>query len=155
MTISDKELLYKLKLWCDRQERCHSELRTKLFKEGVYGSQIDEFIAELVMENYINETRFSEAYVSGKFRIKKWGRVKILQQLKLKQVSDSCIKDGMKVISEEEYQDTICSLIEKKKRAYKSEKNPYLLKSKIAKYIMGRGFEGDLVWKQLNEEIST
>lgn len=155
MTNSDKELLYKMKLWCDRQERCHSELKAKLYKEGLYGSQVDEFLAELITENYINETRFSEAYVSGKFRIKKWGRTKILQQLKLKQVSDFCIKEGLRVINEEDYELTVSQLIEKKLHSYRAEKNPYVLKSKVAKYIMSRGFEGDLVWRLLNDALKT
>ncbi len=155
MTLSDQELLYKLKLWCDRQERCHSELRTKLFKEGVYGVRVDQFVAELISENYINESRFSSAYVSGKFRIKRWGRNKIVQSLKLKRVSEYCISIGLKEIDLEEYNTTITSLIEKKLRDYKSEKNPYVLKSKVAKYLMARGFEGELVWRQLNGMIKT
>ena len=142
-----------MKLWCDRQERCHSEVRTKLYKEGVYTDQIDVFIAELISQNYLNETRFAQAFVSGKFRIKKWGRIKILQQLKLKGVSAYCIKEGLKEVNEKEYLSTIATLIEKKLRDYRSEKNTYVLKSKVAKYIMSRGFEGDLVWSMLNEQV--
>jgi regulatory protein len=155
MTNSERELLYKMKLWCDRQERCHSELRTKLYNESLYGSEVEWFIAELISQNYINETRFSQAYVSGKFRIKRWGRVKIIQNLKLKQVSPYCIKEGLKEIDEEEYSKTIATLIEKKQHDYRKEKNPYLLKNKIAKYVMSRGFEGDLVWSQVNEFLKT
>ncbi len=155
MTISEKELLHKMKLWCDRQERCHSELRTKLYKEGLYGNQVEEFIAMLISENYINESRFAQAYVSGKFRIKRWGRNKITQQLNLKRVSPYCIKEGLKEIDEEEYEKTVSQLIDKKKHDYRSEKNPYLLKNKIAKYVMTRGFEGDLVWNLLNKKIPT
>ncbi|MFK7757134.1 MAG: regulatory protein RecX [Flavobacteriales bacterium] len=155
MTLSDKELLYKLKLWCDRQERCHSELRTKLYKEGVYGEQVDQFVAELISENYINESRFAAAYVSGKFRIKRWGRNKIIQNLKMKRVSEYCIKIGLKEIDEEAYETTIATLIEKKLRDYRAEKNPYALKSKVAKYIMTRGFEGELVWDKLNKVVKT
>lgn len=155
MTSSEREILYKMKLWCDRQERCHSELRTKLYSESLYGSQVEMLIAELISQNYINETRFAQAYVSGKFRIKRWGRVKIRQNLKLKQVSLYCIKEGLKEIDEQEYAKTIIRLIEKKKHDYRKEKNPYLLKNKIAKYVMSKGFEGDLVWNRVNESLKT
>jgi len=155
MTLSDKELLYKLKLWCDRQERCHSELRTKLYKEGVYGEKVGQFVAELISQNYINESRFAEAYFSGKFRIKKWGRNKIIQNLKMKQVSEYCIKIGAKEIDPEEYHKTISTLIEKKLNDYKAEKNKYVLKNKVVKYLMSRGFEAELVWSQINEVVKT
>ncbi len=155
MTSSEREILYKMKLWCDRQERCHSELRTKLYSESLYGSQVEMLIAELISQNYINETRFAQAYVSGKFRIKRWGRVKIRQNLKLKQVSPYCIQEGLKEIDEQDYAQTIIRLIEKKQHDYRKEKNPYLLKNKIAKYVMNRGFEGDLVWNRVNECLNT
>lgn len=155
MTNSEKELLYKMKLWCDRQERCHSELRTKLYGEGLYGAEVEGFISELISQNYINETRFAQAYVSGKFRIKRWGRIKILQNLRLKQVSVYCIKEGLKEIDEDEYIQTIAALIQKKHYDYRAEKNPYILKNKIAKYVMSRGFEGNLVWTQLNDILKT
>tara|TARA_B100000768_G_scaffold84455_1_gene79840 strand:- start:6654 stop:6998 length:345 start_codon:yes stop_codon:yes gene_type:complete len=112
-------------------------------------------IAELISQNYINETRFAQAYVSGKFRIKRWGRVKIRQNLKLKQVSPYCIQEGLKEIDEQDYAQTIIRLIEKKQHDYRKEKNPYLLKNKIAKYVMNRGFEGDLVWNRVNECLNT
>ena len=155
MTSSEREILYKMKLWCDRQERCHSELRTKLYSESLYGSQVEMLIAELISQNYINETRFAQAYVSGKFRIKRWGRVKIRQNLKLKQVSPYGIQEGLNEIDEQDYAQTIIRLIEKKQHDYRKEKNPYLLKNKIAKYVMNRGFEGDLVWNRVNECLNT
>ena len=149
------QILQKLKAWCDRQERCHKELREKLWKEKIYGDWAEEYIAELIIGNYINETRFSQAYVSGKFRIKKWGRNKIIQNLKQKNISKPCISEGLKEIDEEEYLETLNHILEKKTYDYRSEKNTYSLKNKIAKYAMSRGFEGDLVWKQLNVLMKT
>jgi len=149
------QILLKLKGWCDRQERCQKELREKLWKEKIYGDWAEEYIAELIVGNYINETRFSQAFVSGKFRIKKWGKNKIIQHLKLKSISKPCIKEGLKEIDEEEYLSTLKYILERKKHDYRSEKNPFKLKSKIAKYAMSRGYEGDLVWNQLNILIKT
>jgi len=148
-------LLLKLKGWCDRQERCHQELREKLRKEKVYGEMAEAYIATLITENYLNESRFSRAYVSGKFRIKRWGRTKIVQELKRKRISDYCIKEGLTEIDEEEYVQTLQGILSRKSEDYKKEKNLYALKSKIAKYAMNRGYEGDLVWKELNNLIKT
>jgi len=155
MAFPDKELIHKLKLWCDRQERCHYDLKNKLYKEEVPYRDMEQYTALLISENYLNETRFSQAYVSGKFRIKRWGRNKIVQELKLRRISAYDIKKGLKEIDEEEYDKTIATLIEKKLHDYRSEKNPYVLKSKVAKFLMTRGFEGELVWSQLNEAVRT
>lgn len=151
MTISEKEILSKMKAWCDRQERCHAEVRQKLWDIKAYGETADLIIAELISQNYLNETRFAQAYVSGKFRIKRWGRTKILRELKLRKISDYDIKIGLKEIDEEEYEKTIATLIEKKKTDYRKEKNPYVLKSKVSKYLISRGFEPQLVWEQLRD----
>ncbi len=149
------QILIKLKGWCDRQERCQKELREKLWKEKIHGDWAEEYIAELIIGNYLNETRFSQAYVSGKFRIKKWGRNKIVQHLKQKNISKPCILEGLKEIDEEEYIATLKHILERKQQAYSSEKNIYALKNKIAKYAMSRGFEGDLVWMHLNVLVKT
>ena len=155
MNFLNPKLLLKLKSWCDRQERCHSELREKLRKEKIYGQSAEEYIATLISENYINESRFAQAFVSGKFRIKNWGRNKIIQHLKSKRISEYCIKEGLLEIEEKEYLEILKKVLKKKIRDYQSEKNPYLLKNKVAKYTMSRGFEGDLVWKHLNQLVKT
>src|SRR5688572_5536586 len=102
-TYSFLEAKQKIEAFCAYQERCDFEVRQKLFSWGLFQEDVDALISDLITHNFLNEQRFAEAYVSGKFRIKKWGRVKIRQQLKLRKISEYSIKKGMQVIDDEEY----------------------------------------------------
>ena len=93
--LTKEQALQKIKHYCAYQERCHNEVKEKLYNLGVWKKEHDEIIATLIEENYLNEERFAIAFAGGRFRIKKWGRVKIKYELKQKQVSDYCIKKSI------------------------------------------------------------
>ena len=142
--LTKEQALQKLKHYCAYQERCHSEVKEKLYSLGVWRKDHDEITATLIEENYLNEERFAIAFAGGKWRIKHWGRVKIKYELKQKQVGDYCIKKALKQIDEEEYMKLLSKLAKKKYAALKSEQ--YLVrKKKTMDYLVGRGFEGELV----------
>lgn len=126
-------------------------MKEKLYSLGVWKKDHDEIIASLIEENYLNEERFAVAFAGGKWRIKQWGRVKIKYELKLKQVSDYCIKKALKQIDEEEYLAVLSKLAKEKYAALKNEQ--YLVrKKKVMDYLMGRGFEMELIRKVLEKE---
>jgi regulatory protein len=108
--LTKEQALQKLKHYCAYQERCHSEVKEKLYSLGVWKKDHDEIIASLIEENYLNEVRFAIAYAGGKLRVKQWGRVKIRYELKQKQVSDYCIKKALKQIHEEAYMAVLIQL---------------------------------------------
>lgn len=142
--LTKEQALQKLKHYCAYQERCHSEVKEKLYSLGVWKKDHDEIIAALIEENYLNEERFALAFAGGKWRIKQWGRVKIKYELKQKQVSDYSIKKALKQIDEEEYIKLLNKLAKEKYAALKSEQ--YLVrKKKTMDYLIGRGFEIELV----------
>ena len=142
--LTKEQALQKLKHYCAYQERCHSEVREKLFALGVRMKDHDEIIAKLIEENYLNEERFAIAFAGGRFRIKQWGRVKIKYELKQKQVSDYSIKKALKQIDEDEYLEILKKLAKQKYDSLKSDQ--YLVRrKKTMDYLMQRGFEGDLV----------
>ena len=114
--LTKEQALQKLKHYCAYQERCHNDVKEKLYKLGVWKKEHDEIIAALIEENYLNEERFAIAYAGGKFRINSWGRVKIKYALKQKQVSEYCIKKAMKQISEEDYMKLLNKLAKEKTR---------------------------------------
>ncbi len=143
------ETVQRIKQWCDLQERAQQEVRDKLYQWGIHRNEVESVIAELISGNYLNEERFARAYVSGKFRIKRWGRNKIVHSLKYKQISSYCIRLGLREIDEDEYSRVIHDLIEKKSNQVKST-NPLQHRHKIAAYLVQRGYEPDLVWQQLN-----
>jgi len=139
-----EQALQKLKHYCAYQERCHSEVKEKLYSLGVWKKDHDGIISTLIEENYLNEERFAMAYAGGKWRVKRWGRVRIKYELKQKQVSEYCIKKALKQIDEEEYLQVLNEMAEAKYSSLKSDQ--YLVrKKKTIDYLVNRGFEMSLV----------
>ncbi len=143
-----QQALLKMANYCAYQERCHFETKNKLAEFGIYYENADQILAELITQNYLNEERFAKAYAGGKFRIKKWGRNKIKQELKQKHVSDYCILQGLKEIDGDDYMATLKKeAIEKYEKL--KEKNVLIKRNKTAHYLISRGFESNLVWDVL------
>ncbi|MCR9065538.1 MAG: RecX family transcriptional regulator [Cytophagales bacterium] len=145
----DKQILLKACNFCAYQERTQDEVRQKLKDWKVFDHEAEDVIAELITENFINEERFAKTYAGSKFRVKKWGRNKILGELKRRGLSDYCISSGMKEIDAEEYFLVLQALLHKKLHSLRSETNEFVKKKKAADYAMRKGFEGDLVWDVL------
>ena len=142
--LTKEQALQKLKHYCAYQERCHSEVKDKLYKLGVWKKEHDEIIATLIEENYLNEERFAIAFAGGKFRVKQWGRIKIKYELKQKQVSEYCIKKALKEIEEDDYLKVLNKLAKEKYASLKGEQ--YLVrKKKTMNFLIGKGFEIELV----------
>ena len=138
--------------YCAYQERCHQEVKRKLYDYGLKTFEIDELIADLIQSNYLNEERFARSFARGKSKVKKWGRNKILSELRLRKISDYCIRKAMTEIDDDLYSETLRALIEKKNREYKS-KNEFEQRAKIARFLMGKGYESDLVWEAVKELV--
>lgn len=138
--------LQKMQRYCAFQERCHSEVRQKLIEISVYGDTLEEIIAELIADNYLNEERFARAYTRGKFRTKSWGRNRIQQELKMRRVSDYCIRKGMEEIDEEDYLATLEKIISKKLEELRGE-DQFTAQQKAAQYAMRKGYESELIWR--------
>lgn len=148
--ITHIEALEKARSFCAYQERCQKEVVAKLRSFKLNTDEMDYVLLLLLQGNYLNEERFARAYVSGKYRIKKWGRKKIKLKLKEKQVSDTCIKLGFEEIDHEEYFDNLVYVATRKLEASK-EKKDYQKKLKVASYLYGRGYESELIWEVLND----
>ena len=143
--LSKEQALPKIKQYCTYQERCHAEVKEKLYAFGLYKKDVEQLISQLIEENYLNEERFAIQYAGGKFRMNQWGRVKIKYALKQKQVSDYCIKKALKEINESDYKKTLQKLAEKKLKTLKGEKNIFIKKRKLQDYLLQKGYEGELV----------
>lgn len=147
---SKEEAFQKAKQFCAYQERCHSEVKDKLFSLGMNNKEVDELLSELISANYLNEERFAIQFAGGKFRIKQWGRVKIKYALKQKQVSEYCIKKALKEIDENEYTRTAQKLFEQKLKMLKTEKNIFIKKRKLQDHLLQKGFETSMISKLIN-----
>ena len=150
--ITDPHLaLIKMQSWCAYQERCQQDARNKLYELGLWTEAVENIIVKLIEENFLNEERFATSFARGKFVIKKWGRIKIKQELKQKRVGDYCLKKAMKQIDESEYINTLKKLIESKRKLIK-EPNKIKLQYKLMNYALSKGYEKDLVFDVLNKK---
>ncbi|MBW8049370.1 MAG: RecX family transcriptional regulator [Cytophagales bacterium] len=143
-----KQALLKITAWCARREHTKQEARDKLYLFGLQNSQVEEIIDGLVKDDFINEKRFVKAYVNDKFRLNKWGKIKIENGLKLKGISSELINKGLKHIDEKEYLNALAELIDKKKE---KEPGAYPMLNKLVRFAISRGFEAELVWEKVKK----
>jgi regulatory protein len=140
------EALVKAASFCAYQERTQREVREKLHGWGVDTDTTEEVIAELISQNYLSEERFAKAYAGGKFRVKQWGRLKIRYELKMRGLSDYVIMKGLAEIPDQDYEETIEDLLQKKLRELRSQ--PSLVqKQKATRFVIGKGFEAEEVFR--------
>ena len=146
-----QQALPKAKHYCAYQERCHREVKDKLYSFGLNTKEVDQILSTLIEENYLNEERFAIQFAGGHFRTKHWGRVKISYALKQKQVSAYCIKKALKQIDEDAYLKTLEKLFEDKLKTLRSEKNIFIKKRKLQDNLMQKGYETDLIREMMSK----
>lgn len=134
--------------YCAYRERTQREVREKLHSYGIYGDDAEYLISELITEGFINEERFAKAYAGGKFRMKKWGRLKIKHGLEQHGLTLHSVNKGLASIDEQDYKETLELLMNKKWGRVKTE-DPFVRKHQTAKFLIGKGYEPALVWELL------
>jgi len=140
----------KIQAYCAYQERCHMEVTMKLKSWGLIQEAIDLLIIELIQFNFLNEERYARSFARGKFRIKKWGKLKIRMALKKRDINFKCIDLSMLEIDDKTYFNTLKELLQKKNETVK-ETNSYKRKMKLTSYLVSRGYEYDLIHDALVE----
>ncbi len=150
--LTPNQAMLKAQGTCAYQERCQQEMRDKLYDWGLHSIEVENIIAQLISDNFLNEERFAIAFAGGKFRIKKWGRVKIKLELKKRKISDYCIRKALQQIDDRDYLRTIRELIAKKGKEIKGGKEN-IRNYKIARFVASRGFEQDVVWEVMKGEM--
>jgi regulatory protein len=145
----------KLEALCAYQERCQFELEQKLISWGFKEEDRNALLADLITNRFLDEERFAIAFVSGKYRIKLWGRIKIRSHMKLKRISEHSIKKGLSQIDPDEYWETVLQLAEKKLADLGSPEDRWQQKVKIIRYLQSRGFEMDLSQDAADQVLST
>lgn len=153
-SLTAEQVKQKALRYCAYQERSHQEVKNKLYELGLRSSEVDEMLSYLIVEGFLNEERFAKAFAGGKFRVKKWGRMKIVHALESKGLTKNCIRIGLKEIEEADYLNTLEELL-KTKISELSESNTFVLRDKVSKYAIQKGFEPDLVWDTLKAILPT
>ena len=143
------EAVKALEHYCVYQDRCHQEVERKLSQMRLIPEIIEHTITHLIAENFLNETRFSQSYARGKFRIKKWGKIRIAKELKSRNITEYNIKIALKEIDEEAYLTTLEELVTKKSAATQ-EASPFKKKKKIVDSLLRQGY----AYKDINDVFS-
>lgn len=138
--------------YCAYQERCHMEVTTKLKQMGMIDDAIDQIIPHLLQHNFLNETRFAKVFAGGKFRIKQWGKVRIVRELKMRGLNKRTIDIGLAEIPDVDYMETFNTL-SRKRNDQLTEDNIYKRRKKLADYLLYRGWESHLVYAKAKELI--
>ncbi|CAD0000417.1 regulatory protein RecX [Flavobacterium chungangense] len=148
MTI--KEALQKLEHFCAYQDRCHDEVVTKLHSLKMSSDETDIIIVKLIEDNFLNETRFACSFARGKHRIKNWGKIRIVNELKIRHISTTNINLALKEITPDEYEATFNQVSE---RFWENltETNSLKRRKKFCDYMLRRGYESNLVYDKMKE----
>ena len=142
----------KILHYCAYQERSHQEVKSKLYSMGLHLSDVDELLSYLLTEGFLNEERFAKTYAGGKFRLKKWGKIKIEHALESKGLTKNCIRLGLKEIEEDEYEKTLIELLNSKMKTIE-DSNAYSLRDRLSKFALQKGYEPELTWRLLRALI--
>ena len=154
--LTKEQALQKIKHYCSYQERCHREVKDKLYSFGLRKNEVEELVSQLIENNYLNEERFAIQFAGGKFRMKQWGRKKIQYELQQKGVSSFIIKIALKELEEAKYRETLQKLAATKWKALQDE-NKLVRQSKTNAYLLQKGYEQGMisnVLKNLNTSVS-
>jgi len=145
-----EQALQKIKQYCTYQERCHKEVKEKLYSYGLHKSDTEKIVADLIENDFLNEERFAIQFAGGKFRMKQWGRKKIQYELQQKGVNTYSIKVALKELDQSDYAETLHKLASVKWESLATEHH-LTRQAKTQAYLMQKGFEPELISKAIKE----
>lgn len=142
------EAIQKLEHFCAYQERCHDEVITKLRLMNMIPEAVDVVVVHLIENNFLNEERFACSFARGKHRIKFWGKIRIINELKFRHISKFNIDRGLKEISQNEYLETFHKLSETHWSSMR-ETNRLKKRKKFCDFMLRKGFESNLIYEKV------
>ena len=148
-----QEIQQKIAQYCVYQDRCHKEVEEKIKSFDLIPEAREMILLNLMKDNFLNEERFAKSFARGKFRIKHWGKNRIVNELKMRDISPYNIKTALKEIDDKEYINTIYKITKNRNNVI-SESNPYKRKKKLIDFLLRKGFETDLIFKTIDDVLS-
>lgn len=153
MKENDKNEVYKrMAALCSRSEQCSVDIHRKITASGLTDEEADEIIGKLKAEKFINDDRYTKSYVSDKFRLNKWGKVKIRHFLRMKGLPDDVIQRELEAIDEDKYRKVLLKTMKDKARTLK-KKPKFEKMGQIIRFAQNRGFEPELIHRYLHEVV--
>lgn len=148
--LTKEQALTKIKFYCGYQERCHAEVKEKLYTYGIRKAEVEEIVSVLIESNYLNEERFATQFAGGKFRMKHWGRKKIQYELQQKKIGSFIIKMALKEIKKKDYIETLQKLAQTKWKSLEGESS-ITRQAKTTAYLLQKGYEQNLISATLHD----
>lgn len=145
-----RQALLKAASFCAYQERTRKEVHQKLADWGIERANADGIVAELEEQKYLNEERFARVFAGSKFRQKKWGRLKIKQEMKMRGLPNDLIQMGLSEIDGDDYESTLLDLLTKKNREVRNDE-PRTRQQKILRFGLSKGYESDIIWEIMKQ----
>lgn len=145
-----RELLQKAQSYCARDEKCRQQVKQKLLFWGATASQSEDILQQLMNENFIDEDRFAREFALGKFRINKWGKIKIALEMMRLHIPEGSIQKGLEAIDRDDYVSMLKKILLQRLNSL-HETDREVARKKLATFAMGKGFEGELVWGMVRE----
>lgn len=142
----------KMAQLCSRSEQCSADIRKKILAYEIVDEIVDEIIDKLIEERYIDDERYAKAYVNDKFKLNRWGRMKMRYYLRQKGLSDATIEKGLEKIDEEKYIKVLIKTMNDKAKTIK-KKDKFIKMAQIIRYTQGRGFEPELIHRHMDEVL--
>ena len=147
---SSKEVRQKLEHYCAYQDRCHQEVYQKMFSFSLTAHEKEELMVYLIDNNFLNEERFAQSFTRGKHNYKNWGKIRIVNGLKARNISETIIKIALKEINEAVYLETFEELSYKHWQSI-SESNLMKKRKKFCDFFMRKGWENSLIYEKVRE----
>lgn len=139
-----------MEYYCAYQERCHAEVEEKLRNFTLSEDEKNQIIVHLIEYNFLNEERFVSVFSISKFHQKKWGKIRIKNELKARKISEYLISKALKELPSEEYSTTFDTLADKHWETI-SEKNTLKKRKKFCDYFLRKGWESDMVYEKVKK----
>ncbi|MCQ2309648.1 MAG: RecX family transcriptional regulator [Bacteroidales bacterium] len=139
-------VLKKILHYCSYQDRCISEVKTKISTFDISSSDKERIMQLLIDEGFIDDKRFANTFVRSKIHLKKWGVNKIRMSLKMKGISDDIISEALSEIDRDFYREDLIKILKAKKI---NESDDFKRKAKLAQYAIQKGYEPALVWETI------
>ena len=152
LTFTVEEAKKKLEQYCIYQDRCHQEIDNKLYEMKMIPEAREVIFLHLMEHDFLNEERFAKSFARGKFRIKKWGKQRIIRELKQRNISAYIIKEALKEINDDDYYKTLSEIAIKKYNSI-NENNLFKKEKKIKDFLFNKGYETNLIYNILREIV--
>ena len=142
--ISEQDALYKLSAMCSTAEHCSYEMKEKMCKWGLAEDVRERIMQRLMIDKYVDDSRYCRFFVRDKIRYNKWGRRKIEQALWQKRIPKEISEPIFDDMDEGEYLKVLRPLVAAKMKTVKAGSD-YERNGKLIKFALGRGFDMDLI----------